>query len=201
MTWIPLASILLGLAVVAITAKIYRSDINWAINLTGPAWDFNRSWASNLTVAGSILSYASLLSAVGVNTKLYPRTAFALLSALAGGTALVAPLVFLALRRILLAMRWRLTSSIAFLAGAAVTFAALSMQIGMGVCMITELLAEGVLNLMNAVIIDAAAAIVLAATLWYAVLSARDVLIKAPATEAHIDGQTAQPFATGWALL
>jgi hypothetical protein len=185
-----------GVTFFLLTPIVYRKAINWKIDLEGPAWDFTRSWASNLTVAGSVLGYASLFSATGVNTKIAPRMIFMVLAALAAGLALAPPLVFSAFKRILSALGCSFPSCIAFLLASSMTCTAISAQIALGGSLVWELHCEqAILPSSVALGLEIAGSVFLIMTIWYAILSAGDVL-KTPPIKPAVAGGGVQ-----WTLL
>ena len=185
-----------GICFLALTVVVYWKVIDWNIILEGPTWDFNRSWASNLSVAGSVFSYAALFGATGMGTNIAPRMIFMVIAGLATGLALATPLIFSASKRILSALGRASSSSFAFLLASSMTCIAIAAQIALGGSIIWELhLEQPSLSLSTAVGLEIAAGVVLLMTIWYAILSASDVL-KAAHLEATIASGTTQ-----WTLL
>ncbi len=87
--WLPF-----GLAVVAggVAARRLWGKLRNTMGL--PSWDFSRSWASNITVVGSLVSLTVLASIPVPKEIQIPRSAYTILSLVFTLLAALAPLVY-----------------------------------------------------------------------------------------------------------
>jgi hypothetical protein len=133
------ASGLLGLIVLAMVVACY--PIDWGKKPTSLTWDFTKSWASNITAAGTILNYAVLLSCFTPTASFhyFPKSAYLSIGAIAGGLSLLAPLAYNALSKILQVPKWEVNDSISFLVGAGITVWGSTLQLLGGACLLDEL--------------------------------------------------------------
>ncbi len=183
------------------------SRIDWTKPLKAPNWDFTRSWASNMTAAGTILTYSTLVAIFDPKTTLsiMPKQGYLVLVAIAGALAVLAPLAFNVLSRILQAIRkvQSRASSIAFLVSTGITVCGLSLQLLIGICMIWELKVAKLVPLSLACVLIALLLTLLFGILTYAILTATDVLKNQP-TAAQLQPETTvtrQREPAAWSLL
>jgi hypothetical protein len=199
-----LASFTEGLAVPALVISQFSSDIDWSKKLGGPTWDFSRSWASNLTAAGTILSYTVLLSWMAP-TATFPKQDYLTVGAIAAGLSVLAPLAFNVMSRIFQACDVPSASSSAFLISAGITIWGLTLQLFLGARLVWELHSKGTLNLPLAVALVAFLLLLSVLVALYAILTAKDTLAKvapAPADKAQLPGLQSQASTpTTWSLL
>jgi len=101
--WIP---IWIGV-VIAILLCLYSSwrlanakpPISLVTKMGSPAWDFSKSWASNITVAGALLSSTLGVSALPELTQHLSKGGYAILSVYFTLLVIVAPLLFNVMRK------------------------------------------------------------------------------------------------------
>jgi hypothetical protein len=196
-----------GLMVPIMVMLVFGRKLDWDKQLEGPTWDFTRSWASNMTAAGTILGYSVLLSCVAPTATLHflPRQGYLAIGTIAGGLSVLAPLAFNVLSRILVAFRKRSASSTAFLVSAGITMWGLALQLLIGACLVWELYIAKTLPLWTAIGLVAFVLLLCFSVVWYAVLTAADTLAKqvTPVMGAEkameADLQVTKPVA--WTLL
>jgi len=196
-----------GLMVPVMVMLVCRSQVDWSKQLTGPTWDFTRSWASNMTAAGTILGYGVLLSCVSPTATLHflPRQGYLTIGTIAGGLSVLAPLAFNVLSRILVSLKSQCASSSAFLVSAGITVWGLALQLFIGACLVWELYVAKTLPFWIASGLVAFVLLLCFSVVWYAVLTAVDTLAKqaAPIAGAEkamdADLQVTKPVA--WTLL
>ena len=182
-----LVSSLAGLLVPFVVLAYFRQQIDWSKELAGPTWDFSKSWASNITAAGTVLGYAALLSCFSPTAQLHflPRAGYLTVGTIAGGLPILAPLVFTVLSRILQARHNESAASIAFLLAAAVTIWGLTLQLLLGACLLWELHTVNILPAVTAFLFIALLFVLSGAVVAYAALTAADTLKKeAPNTQS-----------------
>jgi len=196
-----------GLLVPIMVVMSFSGKIDWAKTLGAPNWDFTRSWASNMTAAGTILTYSSLVAIFDPKAVLsiMPKQGYLVLVAIAGAFAVLAPLAFNVLSRILQAIRrvQRFASSIAFLLSAGITVCGLSLQLLIGTCMVWELKVAKLVPLSLARALIALLLTLLLGVMWYAILTATDVLKRQPtaAPQRSEVTMTSHPEPAAWSLL
>jgi hypothetical protein len=203
-----LASSLAGFLVPVIVV-VFCKNIDWSKELGAPTWDFTRSWASNITAAGTILSYAALLSCFSptANLRFFPRPAYLSVGTIAGGLSILAPLAFNVLSRILRACHSGSATSSSFLIGAGITIWGLTMQLFLAACLLRELRAAGILPPVATLLFIFLLLAFSGSLVAYAVLTAADTLKKEKplaleAREQMVEGQLAvPPPPKTWALL
>jgi hypothetical protein len=206
LSYLVLTAGLAGLLVPMMVWACFSDRVDWTRNLAAPNWDFTRSWASNLTAAGTILTYSSLLACFAP-TAVLPfgtRQGYLILVTIAGALAVLAPLAFNVLSRILQAFGKIFASSLAFLLSAGITVCGLSLQLLIGACMVWELRISGPLPVWLALALIVLVLSLLTSIVWYAILTASDVLKKEAPAAAQFEGIEApslpqQPKA--WSLL
>jgi hypothetical protein len=206
LTYVLAASWMAGLLVPVLVRVIFSGSVDWDKQLSGPSWDFTGSWASNMTAAGTVLSYGVLLSCLTPNATLYvlpKRETYLSIGAIAGGLSVLAPLAFHIMSRILQACRRKTACSFAFLISAGITIWGLTLQLLVGGCLVWELYK---LNTLPHWVATALLAFVLALSgllVWYAILTAADTLKKAPpvSKEARPLAELQAPLPTTWHLL
>lgn len=94
--WTPF---LLSLTVGLITSVVLKKDLNQSMGL--PSWDFSRSWASNISVVGGLVTLSALaLIPNTVKTQQIPRSAYPILFFVFPLLAALAPLVYNFSRRV-----------------------------------------------------------------------------------------------------
>lgn len=196
-----------GLLVPIMVVMIFSKKIDWTKTLAAPNWDFKSSWASNMTAAGTILTYSSLVAIFDPKAVLsiMPRQGYLVLSVTAGAFAVLAPLAFNVLSRILQVTK-RLqpfASSMAFLFSAGITVCGLSLQLLIGTCMVWELNVAKLAPLSLAWALITLLLTLLLGIVWYAILTAADVLNMPPAADAQRSEltMTSRPEPTAWSLL
>jgi hypothetical protein len=202
-----LASWIAGLSVPIIVTSLFFRNIDWSKQLGGPTWDFTRSWASNMTAAGTILSYSVLLSCVAPTASLHflPRPGYLTIGTIAAGLSVLAPLAFNVMSRILQACRLGSASATAFLISAGITIWGLTLQLFIGACLVWELYVTKTLQLSLAIALVTFVLVLSMLVVWYAILTAKDALAKvapAPAEgvrQPELQFQTSRP--PTWALL
>lgn len=196
-----------GLLVPIMVGMFFSGKIDWAKTLQAPSWDFTRSWASNMTAAGTILTYSSLVAIFDPKAVLsiMPKQGYLVLVAIAGAFAVLAPLAFNVLSRILQAIRivQRFASSIAFLLSAGITICGLSLQLLIGTCMVWELKVAKLVPLSLAWVLIALLLTLLLGIMLYAILTATDILKRQPAADAQRSEVTitSHPEPAAWSLL
>lgn len=175
-----LVSSLGGLLVPVVVLAYFRDEIDWSKELAGPSWDFAKSWASNITAAGTVLGYAALLSCFSPTAQLhfFPRAGYLSVGAIAGGLPILAPLSFTVLSRILQARHNESAASISFLLAAAVTIWGLTLQLLLGACLLWELHTANILPVVTAVLFIVLLLVLSGAVVAYAALTATDTLKK-----------------------
>jgi hypothetical protein len=196
-----------GMLVPTMVVMFFYGKIDWTKTLAAPNWDFTRSWASNMTVAGTVLTYTSLVAILDPKAVLsvMPRPGYLVLVSIAGAFAVLAPLAFNVLSRILQAIGrvQCFASSIAFLLSAGITVCGLSLQLLIGTCMVWELKAAKLLPLLLAAALIALLLTLLLGIVWYAILTATDVLKREPAVapQGPEVSMTSRPEPAAWSLL
>jgi hypothetical protein len=181
-----LLSSLAGLLVPAVVLAYFREQIDWSKELAGPTWDFSKSWASNITAAGTVLGYAALLSCFSPTAQLHflPRAGYLTVGTISGGLPILAPLVFTVLSRILQARHNEYAASISFLLAATVTIWGLTLQLLLGACLLWELHTINILPAFVAVLFIVLLLVLSGSVVVYAGLTAADTLKKeTPNTE------------------
>jgi hypothetical protein len=94
-----IGTLLLAGVIVAFGASFLKW--NQLGHLMGPAnWDFSKSWASTITVAGALLGTIFAAGVLPENTHWLPKEAYAGLNVLFGMLVLAAPIVYSALARL-----------------------------------------------------------------------------------------------------
>jgi hypothetical protein len=82
-----------------ITAVILREVLNESMGL--PTWDFSRSWASNISVVGGLVTFSTIsFLPTTVETKILTRSAYAVLLFAFPLLAALAPLIYNFSRRV-----------------------------------------------------------------------------------------------------
>jgi hypothetical protein len=175
-----LASLLGGASVPVTVLVRFSKNLDWGKVLAGPTWDFTRSWASNLTVAGIILNYAALLSSMPptTNLQILIRPAYLSIGILAGALSIVAPLAFGIVSRILRQCGFSFADSGAFLVAAGITVSGLTLQLLIGACLLWELHVAKVLPSVTTYALIASVMVLAGGVIAYAVLTAEDTLQK-----------------------
>jgi hypothetical protein len=207
LTHLLLASWIAGLFVPILVTALFFNSIDWEKQLTGPTWDFTRSWASNMTAAGTILSSTVVLSwiAPNANLRFLPRQGYLVIASISGGLAVLAPLTFNVMSRIFQACRQHAAFSIAFLISAGITIWGLTLQLSIGACLAWELYAAKMLPRSVAVGLVTFVVTLSILVVWYAVLTAKDTLNKEARSANEAVGirelQSQRPTPTPWALL
>jgi hypothetical protein len=93
------APFLLSLTVGLISSVVLKKDLNQSMGI--PSWDFSRSWASNISVVGGLVTLSALaFLPTTVETHPIPRSAYAILLFVFPLLAALAPLVYNFSRRI-----------------------------------------------------------------------------------------------------
>ena len=206
-SYLLMVSAIAGLLVPALVRGCFSKGIDWTKQLSSPSWDFTRSWASNMTAAGTILSYGVLLSCVAPNVGLHvlqKRETYLSIAAIAGGLSVLAPLAFNVMSRILQAGKVSAACAIAFLLGAAITICGLILQLFIGACLVWELYTANTLPEWVAVALVLLVLTFSCLLVWYAALTAADTLKRestaAPGgVEREVQLQASTP--KSWALL
>lgn len=206
LSYLLLVSWVAGLLVPAMVTMLFFRSIDWDKQLDGPTWDFTRSWASNMTAAGTILSYSVLLSCVAPNAALYfsSRPGYLSIGAIAVGLSVLAPLAFNVISRILGTWVSDSASPIAFLLSASITVWGLTLQLFIGGCLVWELYKLNTLPQWVAVALVALVLVLSILFVWYAILTAADTLKKTPpvmGAEPHLQAELPAPRPTTWHLL
>lgn len=200
-----LISLLAGVLVPAVVLAYFREQIDWNKQLATPTWDFAKSWASNITVAGTVLSYAALLSCFSPTAQLhfFPRAGYLSVGTLAGALPIAAPLVFTVLSRLLRACRSHSAASTSFLLAAAVTVWGLTLQLLLGACLLWELHTVNILPAVTAFLFIVLLLALSGSVVAYAGLTAADTLKKEMPIAENAERMQAQvPVPpTDWALL
>src|ERR1051326_4078575 len=94
--WAPFS---LCVLVGVITAVILREVLNESMGL--PTWDFSRSWASNISVVGGLVTFSTIsFLPTTVETKILTRSAYAVLLFAFPLLAALAPLIYNFSRRV-----------------------------------------------------------------------------------------------------
>jgi hypothetical protein len=184
-----LVSSLAGLLVPAVVLAYFREQIDWSKQLAGPTWDFGKSWASNITAAGTVLGYAALLACFSPTAQLHflPRAGYLTVGTIAGGLPILAPLVFTVLSRILQARHNQAATSISFLLATAVTIWGLTLQLLLGACLLWELHTVNILPGVIAFLFVALLLVLAGAVVAYAALTAADTLKKEIPSTEHVE--------------
>ncbi|MGA7216669.1 MAG: hypothetical protein WBX38_00045 [Candidatus Sulfotelmatobacter sp.] len=196
-----------GLSVPAMVTVLFFDRIEWSKQLGGPTWDFTRSWASNITAAGTILSYSVLLSWVAPDAALHflPRQGYLTIGTIAGGLSVLAPFAFHVTSRILLACRRSSAAASAFLMSAGITIWALTLQLFLGACLLWELYLARTFALAIAIALVSLVLSLSVLVVWYAILTAADTLRRAPSPslslEGHLQSQAKGEQSATWPLL
>jgi hypothetical protein len=93
------APFLLSLAVGLITALVLKKELTQLMGI--PSWDFSRSWASNISVVGGLVTLSALaLIPNTVETQQMPRSVYTILFFVFPLLAALAPLVYNFSRRV-----------------------------------------------------------------------------------------------------
>jgi hypothetical protein len=206
LTYLVLTGGVSGLLVPLAVSVLFSRSVDWKKQLAGPTWDFSRSWASNMTAVGTVLTYGTILSCFAPTASLhfFSRQAYLGIGAVAGSMSVLAPLTFLCLSRILAACRFKAAVSIAFLVGAGVTIWGLTLQLLIGACTLWEMKIGNFLPVLVSttfVVLIIAFAI---SVITYAILSAADTLKKETpllAVAAQPDEHANALQLKAWALL
>jgi hypothetical protein len=135
----------MGVAAPVAAAVIYRKTIAWDKDLAAPAWDFSRSWATNITAIGTVLGYATVLSSIShdATLRIFERSSYLVIAALATALVAASPVAFTLCRSVLRACRAPWASAAAFLVSAGITVCGLGLQLLLGSALIYEILALG----------------------------------------------------------
>jgi hypothetical protein len=202
-----LVSWIAGLLVPALATTLFFKSIDWTKQLDGPTWDFTKSWASNMTAAGTILSYSVLLSCIAPNAALYffSRPSYLSIGAIALGLSVLAPLAFNVMSRILETWVPDSASPIAFLLSAGITVWGLTLQLFIGGCLVWELYKLNTLPQWAALALLAFVLLLSILVVWYAILTAADTLREETppvvGARAHLQAELQAPQPTTWHLL
>jgi hypothetical protein len=168
--------------VIALIVSVCRKDtsIKWVKELPSPAWDFTKSWASNITVAGTVLNFATLLSCFSPPANLYffPKSAYLSLGTIAGGLCILAPLAFNMLSKILNAYAWAPGAS--FLVCAGITTWGVTLQLLLEACLLQELKIANILPPVITIVFTFPLLVFSVGVLVYAGWTEADVLKQAP---------------------
>jgi hypothetical protein len=93
------APFLLSLSVALISSVVLKKDLNQTMGI--PSWDFSRSWASNISVVGGLVTLSALAFLPNtLETQQIPRSAYAILLFVFPLLAALAPLVYNFSRRV-----------------------------------------------------------------------------------------------------
>jgi len=196
-----------GLLVPVMVGMLFGRNIDWSKQLAGPTWDFTRSWASNMTAAGTILGYSLLLSCVAPTAALhfFPRQGYLSIGTIAAGLSVLAPLAFNVMSRILQACHRRSASSSAFLMSAGITIWGLTLQLFIGACLVWELYVAKTLPLWVAAAMVVSVLVLCMLVVWYAILTASDTLKKETVpvmgAEPHVEAELPLVQPRAWSLL
>jgi hypothetical protein len=145
-------------------------------------WDFTKSWASNITAAGTILGYATLLSCFTstTNFRFSTRSVYISVGMIAGGLSLLAPLAFNVSSRISKEFRKanKKASPDLFLICAGITIWGVTLQLFLGACLLRELHAANILPRLVTKFFAGLLILVSQAVVAYGALTATDVLVQ-----------------------
>lgn len=194
LTWMILLSSIAGLLVPAIVTTCFHDAVDWHKLLGGPTWDFTRSWASNVTAAGTILSYSALLACFSPTATLVflSRQTYLALGAIAVWFSVLAPLTFNIISRIFRAFGLPSSSACAFLISAGITVCGLTLQLLMGGCLALELSSAKTLPPTMTITLGICLVILSILLVWYAILTAVDTLQPQPCPpplQVQVEGQ------------
>lgn len=178
-------SVLGGALVPLLVVVGYHKSIDLAKDLSSPAWDFSRSWATNLTAIGTVLGYSAILSSFPATAKLhnFERPVYLTVGALATAIAAAAPVIFNMCKATMKAFDLKVASSLAFLLSTAFTVAGVMLQLQLGVSLLSELQLAGYLPSWVSLGLRYVVRALSIGLLFYAVLTAHDVLAKAEPKE------------------
>jgi hypothetical protein len=202
-----LISLLAGALVPAVVLAHFWQQIDWNKELASPTWDFAKSWASNITTAGTVLGYAALLSCFSPTAQFhfFPRAGYLSVGTIAGGLPILAPLAFTVLSRILRARDSNFADSTSFLLSAALTIWGLTLQLLLGACLLWELHTVNILPAVTALLFIALFLLLSVSVVAYAVLTAAETLKKETPVSGNVEDMRAQvparPPPKTWALL
>ena len=198
MTSLIVVSGLAGLLTPTIVMSCFYGDIDWTKQLGGPSWDFTRSWASNVTAAGTILSYSVLLSCFPPTASLglFSRQGYLSLGTISLGLCVLAPLAFNVVSRVLKACRRSYAGPAGFLVSSGITVGGVSLQFLLGACLVWELHVMKILPAEVAITLIVFVSGFFLLLLWYSILTSADVLAKA---QVEMEGRVLT--AATWSLL
>jgi hypothetical protein len=206
LTYFVLIGGLAGVLVPVMVKICFSKSVDWPKILLPPTWNFTSSWASNLTAAGTILTYSSLVAcfAPTQNLPFGTRQGYLILVTIAGAFAVLAPLAYNVLSRILLSLDKPFAYSLSFLLSAGITVWGLTLQLLIGAGMVLELRDSNLLPWWLAGALVILVISLIGSVVWYAILTASDVLKRAAPAAAPLEAGMEAPPAQqpkAWSLL
>jgi len=193
----------LGLALIVVLACAANAGVAQSSPVGPPNWDYTKSWATNITIIGAVFA-AFFSSKIVATPRFVPDPGYPMLTVLFAVLVAAAPLVFRAISKEKAVLSQTATWDIqyqgtvrGFLLAMLLTLWAAFGQLGTLGLLAGEVLAGGRVQSSVTVTLLVVLFVAIAATVWYALSTAKPLMVHQADVKAHAAQAITQMRAAG----